>query len=633
MAKITSITLTNFKGAGDVRINLDMKSQSPVVTLIGLNESGKTTILEGLSHFLTGDHTVSSLFNGVHTKSEIAALIPVDKKAAFTGEVSISADVAFSEADYEIARKIAASQNMDLEKESFLQPIRIIKSYNFVDSVYTGAVQNWDDLQLMVKGKRAKSYREYIRPSGDEFDLWDTLTDEMLGVLPRIAYFPTFLVDIPSKIYLASHPGEKAVNRYYRSVFQDILDSLDEGLSLEKHVVKRVSEFKAADGTATWFSIFFGGQSKSPIDSVFQKISSAVTREVLGSWHRVFQRRVAARYIIVEWGVDAEKQDLPYASFSISDGESRYAISERSLGFRWFFSFLLFTAFKQRSKRQTLFAFDEPAANLHAKAQAELLTSFARTVSEGNSIIYSTHSHHMINPRWLSGAYIVENTALDYDSDEDTFGLNAKPTNIKATPYRHFVAQHPGRTSYFQPVIDMLEYVTPSLIGSPPFVLVEGVTDFYALKLARDLQDDTPSISIMPGVGAGASGPQISLLMGRGDPFVVMLDDDKAGRAAAEKYRGEWHLSQEQVFTLASIGTAFVGARLEDLISAEARTMMKEHANLSGGITKKQIGHYLSEMYTARAGADCLDAETWSNLKAVLDGLGRLVKDIQKNKA
>lgn len=352
------------------------------------------------------------------------------------------------------------------------------------------------------------------------------------------------------------------------------MDSLEDGLTLQKHVVDRIAAYKRDNESPNWFSAFWGSPHKGPIDSVFSKISSSVTKEVLGSWQKIFQRKISAKNILVEWGVDTDKDDLPYATFSIFDGESRYFISDRSLGFRWFFSFLLFTAFKQKQKRSTLFLFDEPAANLHAKAQSELLKSFARTVSDGDGIVYSTHSHHMINPNWIAGANIVENTALDYDSDEDTFGLNAKPTNIVVTPYRHFVAQYPSRTSYFQPVVDVLEYVTPELIGDPPFVLVEGITDFYALKLASRMSGKKRGFSVMPGVGAGAAGPQIALLLGRADRFLVMLDDDKAGRQSAQKYRSEWFLSEDEVFTLATFGSDYEGKRLEGLISQDTKQLI-----------------------------------------------------------
>lgn len=309
---------------------------------------------------------------------------------------------------------------------------------------------------------------------------------------------------------------------------------------------------------------------------------------------------------------------MPYASFYVSDGESRYAISERSLGFRWFFSFLLFTAFKQVKQRKTIFIFDEPAANLHAKAQAELLTSFSKIASDGNRVIYSTHSHHMINPRWLSGAYIVENTALDYDVG-DTFGLSTKATNIKVTNYRQFVSTYPTRSSYFQPVIKKLEYVSPEVVGSAPFLLVEGVSDYYALRLVARICNLSLSYRLVPGVGAGASGPLISQFLGRGDKFFILLDDDKAGRKEADRYMNEWFLSKDVIFTLSSIDSSLSGVQLEGLLGPETEEIVRIHLKLTSAPTKRQIGWYLAEMCAQENPPQgCLSAIAIDNIKRIL---------------
>lgn len=619
LANITGITVKNFKGINEITLKFGAKGAPPVTTLIGLNESGKTTILEALSHFVTGDNAVSSLFEGVHSKAEIASLIPVNKKSNFSGEISISANIELDDNDFKRCNDVAKEIGYQIEQSTFPKKIAVSRIYKFLDSAHQRTRNIWS-MEIKARKGKAKIYKSYSAPRiGDAPDVWAQVIKTIQESLPRIAYFPTFLVDMPKKIYLSGHTNETAINKYYRVVFQDILDSLDEDLSLQKHVVDRIMAYKEECDNPNWFSIFWGSQSKAPIDSVFSKISSAVTKQVLGSWQKVFQRKISAKSILVEWGVDTEKGDLPYATFSIFDGESRYLISDRSLGFRWFFSFLLFTAFKQKQKRPTLFLFDEPAANLHAKAQSELLKSFSRTVSGGDGIVYSTHSHHMINPNWISGAQIVENTALDYDSDEDTFGLNAKPTNVVVTPYRHFVAQYPGRTSYFQPVIDMLEYVTPEIVGKQPFVLVEGITDFYALKLASRLSRRKISFSLMPGVGCGAAGPQIGLLLGRAERFVVLLDDDKAGRTSAKKYRGDWFLAEEQVFTLAKLGPAYEGKCLEGLISQQTRSKITSHASLKSAPDKKQIGLYLAEMCASNVGVDCISNDTLKELVKVLD--------------
>jgi len=62
-----------------------------------------------------------------------------------------------------------------------------------------------------------------------------------------------------------------------------------------------------------------------------------------------------------------------------------------------------------------LFLLDEPASNLHSTAQAQLLKSFEKLPS----LIYTTHSHHMINPKWLEGTYVVKNEGLNYGENDD----------------------------------------------------------------------------------------------------------------------------------------------------------------------------------------------------------------------
>ena len=619
MPRINKFFIENFKGIEKIEIDLEKKSTSPVLTLIGLNESGKTTILEALSHFITGDRSVASLFDGPYAKATGLSLIPMHRKAAYTGEIKIGAELLLDEQDIEGLQNLAKDFGLVLDPAPLGAPITATRIFPFEDSALKEPKSIWT-LPLMVRKLRGKNFDRYKRPKDrDGDDLWLRCVNFIQNRLQQVSYFPTFLVDMPARIYLQKHQGESAQNRHYRFVLQDILDSLNEGLSLEKHVAKRILDYRESQDSPTWLSMFFGSPSKTPIDSVFQKISSAITREVIGSWQRVFQRAISARSISIDWNVDAEKDDLPYATFHVSDGESKYAINERSLGFRWFFSFLLFTGFKNSRERKTIFIFDEPAANLHAKAQAELLTSFSKIASNGNKIIYSTHSHHMINPRWLGAAYIIENAALDYDSS-DSFGLDTKPTNIKATPYRQFVSKFPTRSSYFQPVIEKLEYISPEIVGSAPYLVVEGISDYYALTLARRISGKAYSFNVLPGSGSGASGPVISQLMAQGKKFILLLDDDAEGRKAASKYADEWFISTDKLSTLKDVDASFYGMAIERLLGTETIELIQSHLGNSGKLSKKQIGWYLAES-CAETGdiAGKLPEPAVKNLLKVLD--------------
>lgn len=618
MPRIISFHVNNFKGAEDVVIDLEARSPSPVLTLIGLNESGKSTLLEALSHFVTGDKSIANLFDGSYAEASALSLIPLHRKAAFTGKIRIAGTVQLDGEDLEELSKIAQAMKLTLDVGALQKQFQATRTFTFQDSALEESTTYWN-FTLRVKKGRATTYKSYARPKqgSEEPDLWLKCMRYIQSRLEQIAYFPTFLVDMPARIYLKEHDSETPINRHYRYVLQDILDSLGEGLDLEKHVCKRIEEFKEKEETPFWLSILFGSPSKTPIDSVFQKLSNTTTREVLGSWQKIFQRAISAKSITVEWNVDTENGNLPYASFFVSDGESRYAINERSLGFRWFFSFLLFTGFKQTKTRKTIFIFDEPAANLHAKAQAELLTSFSRIASNGNRIIYSTHSHHMINPKWLGSAFIVENAALDYDK-ADNFGLDTKPTRITATPYRQFVAQFPTRSSYFQPVIEKLEYVPPEVIGSSPYLIVEGVSDYYALRIAKEVSDRRYKFNLVPGTGSGASGPLVSQLLGQGMTFAILLDDDTEGRKARNIYRETWFLTESSVITLGSVLPSFEKMALEKLLGQETLDIARQKLCLSKNPTKKQLGWYLAEA-CASNDSSALPQSAIDKLTLVLD--------------
>ena len=76
--------------------------------------------------------------------------------------------------------------------------------------------------------------------------------------------------------------------------------------------------------------------------------------------------------------VKSKEQNF-YVEIRIEENSDSFYISERSVGFRWFFSFLFFILFRKNRKTdlgETLFLLDEPASNLHSTAQKKLLETF-----------------------------------------------------------------------------------------------------------------------------------------------------------------------------------------------------------------------------------------------------------------
>ena len=311
----------------------------------------------------------------------------------------------------------------------------------FVDSGHTETKSFWT-VYFPLKKKSERKFRSY-GSDAETRDVWLSGINHLRVSLPRIVYFPTFLFNFPERIYLEGE-GLSETNSYYRQIMQDVLDSQGEGLSIKKHIVDRIETKRTSYANpAAFFAYLLGLDEKSQIHAVTQKISNEMSCVIFGAWGEILGRVVTDKRVQVGWFIDSEKDNAPYLEVSIIDGQSKYSLSERSLGFRWFFSFLLFTQFRKGRPTDdaTIFLFDEPAANLHSKAQIKLLESFSRIANGHTYIIYSTHSHYMINPMWLEKAYIIENRAIDFDDKDEVDLFAIRKTDIRATKYRAFICE------------------------------------------------------------------------------------------------------------------------------------------------------------------------------------------------
>ncbi|KTB68138.1 hypothetical protein AO066_00850 [Pseudomonas fluorescens] len=113
-------------------------------------------------------------------------------------------------------------------------------------------------------------------------------------------------------------------------------------------------------------------------------------------------------------------------------------------------------------------------------------------------------------------------------------------------------------------------------------------------------------------------------MMGRGEKFVVLLDDDPAGLKECTRYKESWFLPESVVFTLASINEEFTGFALEDLIDEETYDLIKKRLEISSKPSKKQIGWYFAESSsTADDNNDILSDSLLKKLVKILTYLNK----------
>ena len=187
-----------------------------------------------------------------------------------------------------------------------------------------------------------------------------------------------------------------------------------------------------------------------------------------------------------------------------AEGNERFFyVRNRSKGFYWFFNFVMKLEFNPKVVSDdgmgTVYLLDEPGSYLHAAAQ-ERLCEKLRTLSRTDSVIYCTHSHHLLNPEFVPFSSI-------HISDRDDQGYISLLD----------VANHPGdltiKRSAYQPIHEALQLGPMAMANlEGHLVLVEGINDYFAYEMLKPTDD----IHFFPSTGADSVQYLVSWLVAWG---------------------------------------------------------------------------------------------------------------------
>ena len=114
---------------------------------------------------------MSELFDGIHSKTYGAALIPIHKKAAFISEIRISARIELEKTDLAEIQKLAKLHKLEVDISSISTPFDVIRAYRFEDSLLKSTNNVWS-FKLKTKRTKTSQFKDYCRPKNkDEPDL------------------------------------------------------------------------------------------------------------------------------------------------------------------------------------------------------------------------------------------------------------------------------------------------------------------------------------------------------------------------------------------------------------------------------------------------------------------------------
>lgn len=416
-----------------------------VTVLVGKNESGKTAFLEALHKAMPLDaieydyvadyprkdlvryrpqHESKNYQKTVELTFRIEkALADKINKEVFAGVEIVAADTTFTR-DTTIAN--TSSIGFQIDQSAVLAALqKALGDLEHKDEVFAGAraladvLTKIEGLSLPADSKLA-TFATQWRGRAIKDTSWDLVKGfiwqaYISPALPKFLYFDDYKL-LEGKINLPSLQQREAANQ--------LTDADETAQGLLQLAGTTLQELMSDEGYET---------AKAKLEA----IGLNITQKVFEFWKQ-------NQDLDVEFDLKSDAKDVaPYnngVNLYIRIKNRRHGVTvpfgQRSKGFIWFFSFLVwFDAVQSRAatKDALVLLLDEPGLNLHALAQADFL-AYIRELSEQHQIVYTTHSPFMVDGARLEDVRVVEDrvkegTKITADlagsSDESLFPLQA----------------------------------------------------------------------------------------------------------------------------------------------------------------------------------------------------------------
>lgn len=416
-----------------------------VTVLVGKNESGKTAFLEALHKAMPlgaaqfdyvadyprkdlvryrPQHEAKSYQKTVELTFRIEkALADKINAEVFGGAEIVTAGSTFTR-DTTIANTNSIGFHID-QRAAVAALQKPLADLEHKDEVFNGAARLEDaltkieDLSLPADNRLATFATLWrsraIKANGwglVDGHIWQTY---LSPVLPKFLYFDDYKL-LEGKINLPT--------LQQRDAAKQLTDADETAQGLLQLAGTTLKELMSEEGYET---------AKAKLEA----IGLNITQKVFEFWKQ-------NQDLDVEFDLKSDSKDIaPYNSgvnLYIRIKNRRHGVTvpfdQRSKGFIWFFSFLVwFDAVQSRAATEDalVLLLDEPGLNLHALAQADFL-AYIRELSGQHQIIYTTHSPFMVDSARLEDVRVVEDRVnegtritgnLAGSSDESVFPLQA----------------------------------------------------------------------------------------------------------------------------------------------------------------------------------------------------------------
>lgn len=487
--KITNFTINNYRAIEEIKFKLNF-SINPI---IGINEAGKTSVLKAILAF---DKTRDRINRGDHLEFK-------NKYTIGTKKCEISANINLDKSEI---KKIIEKLNLKTDTEDY----RILSKFNDISDF------------ILTRNLSDENRPYYFKLDGISKTSCEKITKYLVSNLPYILYFDDFADRVPEEIefpseYINNGKLGQGKDRDWKEIIEEIFKRADtEGIGEKDNENHLISYLKFQDDDTK--------------EDILSDVEDTLNKEIIQEWKRIKKSGKSfaddsdkLELVIVN---DNNKFKFKVKDKSHKDKKRTFDIGERSKGFQWFFNYMIKLKFNPNYKgklENSIFLLDEPGSYLHSSAQSELLNEL-KTVSQKNTIIFCTHSQYLLNPDIIKLGSIKIAEKKNSQITLQNFG-NYKSKNDKGA---------------LSPIYQALQLnFANDFLGK--VVITEGITDYYLFSLLQKHSNSIKNdIKIIPSSGASQSSTLLSIAIPFSENFLLLLDNDTAGKTAQKKYIKEF---------------------------------------------------------------------------------------------
>ncbi len=401
-----------------------------ITVLVGMNESGKTSILEALakSNYFQKDDKFTYDSTHDYPRKEKKTMdrsgtipdvltcfysIPESLKEKIN--LDVGEDV-FTQDEVSVSNKFSNKRswvNVRCNKQKFIENItRNLRRGSKAIGEKLAAIQNAEELDKLIAGSTDETDNKVLLSLTKYFEnKWNWQSDPineyiartyLQSCLPKFLYYDEYYA-LPSRISINSLRDDELEQdelKTAKALF-DLADiNIDELLNAENFEDFK-AELEATEAIITDELFKYWTTNKNleiefDIDKKEKTSNKSVIVPSTGQQAIVPDVRIVDHILDIRVKNKRSRVSLP--------------LKNRSKGFNWFFSFLVWFKKIQEDKNSNyILLLDEPGLNLHAAAQADLLR-FLKDLSADYQIIYTTHSPFMIDSAELHTVRTVVET-------------------------------------------------------------------------------------------------------------------------------------------------------------------------------------------------------------------------------